>query len=199
MGFAAFGILLPSGMLLPGLDPTTDPQWPEFKQAFEAFFARWRLQGLAAPYLPVPLRPLLGGQFPLSVLGQVNRAGGTFMLPDNFPIGSRDALRDMLEEAIRQPKDSQHLAEWMELVSGDNPARRPIARFGRLLEIQHYWRILHHRHVGTINRKLHLVKEALGAFLGASKDTIHRDLLFITKRLGKGWVERGRGYPAGPF
>jgi hypothetical protein len=198
-GLKYLGILLPSGMLLPGCDPTSDAQWPEFKRVFEAFFTRWRLQRLAAPCLPVPLRPLLGGEFPTSVLPQVNRAGGAFVLPDTFPIGSRDALRDMLAEAIQRPEESQHLREWLEIVSGDNPGKKPIVRFAQLLELQHYWRIIHHRHGDAIKRKLGVVKEVLADFLGISRDTVHRDLMFITKRLGKGWVHRGTGYPAGPF
>lgn len=198
-GLKDLGILLPTGMPLPQQDPTTDPKWAEYKAEFESFLVRWRLQSLTAPYLPIPLRPLLGGEFPASVRPQVNRAGGTFAMPDTFPVGTRDGLQDMLTEAIQRPKESEHLREWLKIVSRDNPARKPIAQFERLLQLQHYWRIVHHRHAQAIRRKLKDVKEVFARFLEASPETIHRDLLLLTKRLGKGWVDRGAGSPFGPF
>lgn len=64
------GIVIPGGMRQPGTDPNEDPQWFAFSAAAEVFFGRWRLQGLAGPYLPNPLQPLMSGSFLISTLQQ---------------------------------------------------------------------------------------------------------------------------------
>ena len=80
-GLNNLGIFLPKGYLSQGLDPTEDPKWPAYSKEFENFFIRWRLQGMAAPYLPIPLQPLMAGVFPISVVRQVSRAEGSFVCP----------------------------------------------------------------------------------------------------------------------
>jgi hypothetical protein len=196
-GLDRLGILLPREGFLPGDDPTADPRWPDYSAAFDEFFTRWRLQKLAAPYLPVPLQPLMAGCFPTTVVQQVNRAGGAYCLPDTFPVPSRDDLRNMLEDSLHGSSTPDHLKEWMAHIARDNAARRPLIRFARLFELQHYWRIIRRRHARAIRGQVGVLKEVLGGFLGVSKDTVHRDLLFITKRLRKGWAERG-AFPFGP-
>lgn len=197
-GLDRLGLSLPNGLLRMESNPALDPRWSDYTAAFEAFFTRWRLQGLAAPYLPIPLRPLMGGDFPSSVVPQVNRAGGAFCLPDTFPVPG-ESLREMMEDALRGSEPPEHLKEWQELISARNAARKPLVRYARLFELQHYWRILHHRHATVIYRRLRVLKEVLAAFFGVYSNTIHRDLLFIGKQLGKDWVERSRDYPVGPF
>lgn len=46
--------------------------------------------------LPVPMKPMLGGSFPMAVLQQLMDAGGLFNIPDIFPLPSRDELRAMM-------------------------------------------------------------------------------------------------------
>lgn len=198
-GLERLGVLQLKSGYLPGDDPLADSQWPEYRAAFEEFFIRWRLQGLAAPYLPTPLQPLLGGGFPVSVASQINRAGGAFCYPDIFPVSSRDGLRNLMEDAIHGGNPPEHLKEWMALVAGSNPAKKPFIKFARLLELQHYWRILHSRHGAAIYRKAGILKEVLATFLEVSTETVHRDLLWITKGLGKDWVQRGPDFIFGPF
>ena len=198
-GLDRLGILLPKGMFLPGDDPTADPRWPEYKSAFEEFFIRWRLAAPAAPYLPIPLQPLMGGQFPVTILPQVMRAGGVFVLPDTFPIPSRDSLRGMLEDSLHGTKAPDHLADWMAIIASDNTAKKSLLKFARLLEVQHYYRILHHRHASVLQRQMTILKEILAAFLGTKQRTIHEDLLLIRNRLGGNWLERGSKSPLGPF
>jgi hypothetical protein len=190
-GFDRLGILLPQGNLVLGDDPTADHRWPSYSSAFDEFFTRWRLQGLAAPYLPVPLQGLTGGQFPVSVLPQVMRAGGAFVLPDTVPIPSRDTLRNMLEDSLHRSATPDHLEEWMRIIAGGNTAKKPFVKFSRLFEVQHYYRILRQRHAPALNRKLHLVKQVLAEFLGTAKRTIVEDLKFLKRRLGPQWFRRG--------
>jgi hypothetical protein len=199
-GVTALGILLPiRGMFLPGADPTADPRWPDYSKAFEEFFSRWRLQGIAAPYLPIPLQPLMAGTLPISVLPQLTRAGGVICLPDTFPVPSRDELRNLLEPVLHGNPKPDHLTEWMEFIAKDNVAKRPIARFGRLLEFQHYYRILHHRHRDALRGNSQTLKRVLAGVLETSEKTIVGDLRFIRQRLGKDWLDRGRSSAIGPF
>ena len=191
-GFDRLGIVLPSGMFLPDDDPTADERWAGYSAAFEQFFARWRLRGMAAPYLPLPLEPLMSGRFPVTVLQQLMNSGGVFVLPDIYPVPSRDQLRGMLEDALHTGTAADHLADWMALVAGENAVKTPFIKFARLFEVQHYYRLLHHRHAPALHRKLAPVKEALAAFLGVECRTLDEDSAFIKERLGPAWVERGR-------
>ncbi len=198
-GFTRLGVLVPKGMFVIGDDPTTEPKWPAYSQAFEEFFTRWRLRGMAAPYLPIPLEPLMAGEVAVSLLPQLARAGGVFCLPDTFPIPSRDELRNLLEGALHGGEKPAHLAEWMELIAKDNMGKKPIARFARLFEFQHYYRILNHRHAPSLRRKTKALKEVLAHGLDSSEKSIVGDLGFVRRRLGKHWLDRGQFSIAGPF
>lgn len=198
-GLDRLGILMPSGTVLPGDDPTGDDRWSAYRAAFEEFFSRWRLQGLAAPYLPVPLQPLMGGMFPVSILPQLMRSGGVFVLPDTFPIPSRDTLRNMLEHALHCAVAPEHLHEWMAIIAGDNPAKKQLLKFSRLFEVQHYYRILQHRHAPALRRKLSIVKDVFSEFLNTARRTIDDDFKYIKRRLGPEWIDRGSQSSLGPF
>lgn len=191
-GFERLGILLPSGMFLPGDDPTSDERWADYSRAFGEFFARWRLRGMAAPYLPVPLEPLMSGRFPITILPQLMNSCGVFMLPDIYPIPSRDQLRGMLEDALHGSMEADHLDEWKKLIAGDNAAKKPFIRFARLFEVQHYYRLLHQRHLQALKRKVGPIKDALATFLDVERRTINDDLAFIKSRLGPDWIQCGR-------
>ena len=174
-----------------------DPRWTEYQAAFHAFFHRWRLQRLAAPYLPVPLQPHLGGSIPPSLVPEITAARPRFNLPDIYPVSPN--FHDLVEDALRGPEHPRHMDAWMRLVSGKNTARTPLFKFRRLFELQHYWRIFHARHARAFHRKAKIVKEVLAGFLEVDWNTIHRDLLLLNKQLGSGWVSRGKDYPVGPF
>ncbi len=100
---------------------------------------------------------------------------------------SRDKLREILEEALRNPRGPDHLAEWFAIVHSDNVAKNQIPRYGRLFELQHYMRALYARHAAALERKKSSLVLALSAYLGVSDDTIERDLNFIAGRLGPDW------------
>jgi hypothetical protein len=192
-GFDRLGIVLPTGgMFLPGDDPTADVSWGGYSGAFEQFFGRWRLRGMGAPYLPVPLEPLMSGRFPLSVLQQVMNSGGAFVLPDIYPVPSRDQLRGMLDDALHRSDGRDHLTEWMGLIAKDKAVKTPLIKFGRLFEVQHYCRLLHQRHAAALKRKMQHVNAALARFLRTTSSTIKQDLAYLKARLGPAWLERGR-------
>ncbi len=199
-GLANLGILLPTqGMFLRGADPTADPGWSDYSKSFEEFFTRWRLLGMAAPYLPIPLQPLMAGTLPVSVLPQLFRAGGVICIPDTFPIPSRDELRNLLEPILHGGPKPDHLTEWMEFVAKDNVAKRPIAHFGRLLEFQHYYRILHHRHRDVLRGNSKALKRVMARVLQTTEKTVVGDLRLIRQRLGKDWLDRSSYSAIGPF
>lgn len=185
----AWGI--PTGGLQ--LSPFPDqPDSSQFINSFAGFFKRWRLTTIAAPFLPVPQTPQLSGLIPDTGRGRLE--SGLFHVPDTFPIGSRDDLRMLLDDAIHsEPED--HLTEWSTIVSASNFAKNPIARYARLFKLQHYCRLFHQRHSNAINRNLEDLERALAHFLGAKVSLIHQDLIFIRKRLGPQWFLRGSQRP----
>lgn len=187
------------GFALPGNDPTTDGEWPRYRSVFVEFFGRWRLQGLAAPYLPVPQQPLLSGSIPQTMMPQLQASPGLFSLPDTYPVPSRDSLRGILDDALHGTPPPEHLREWRDVIASDNQARQTLVRFSRLFELQHYWRILQHRHRGAVHRRTTILKSILASFLGTSQRTIDQDLVEVRGRLGPEWMDRGHSWRFGPF
>jgi hypothetical protein len=168
---------------------TPTPDLTEFCHALTAFYLRWRLSGLAAPNLPVPLQPMTPVSAPILAMGPMNQVGALFFLPDTFPTPSQDVLRAILDDPLRVSAPA-HLAGWTALVARDNPAKNQIARFGRLFELQHYRRVLQARHPGALHRRKERLELALAGFLGVNEATVHSDLLFIGRRLGPDWIYR---------
>ena len=189
-GVLQLGPLVPEGVTPPGTRRESSETVQNFAKAFEDFYIRWRLNGLVAPYLPTPLTPKLSRSFPLTTLEQLQGAGGIFFIPDTYPVPSRDQFRQLLEDSLRGDKGPEHLVDWTRIVRRGNAAKTEISSYARIFELQHYWWILHQRHSQALNRKLGRLKEALASFLKADSQTIHRDLLRISKRLGPDWVER---------
>ena len=159
----------------------------QFAKAFEAFFVRWRLGGLTAPYLPSPLRPQMPVAILASVLGHMRDGGQTFFMPDTFPVPSRDELRDLMEDALRGQGTPKHLDEWIANVKTSSSAKNTIQRYARLFDLQHYIRALYQRHAEALHCRKASVKQALCSFFSVSDDTIEKDLAFVANRLGEEW------------
>lgn len=176
--------------LLPGTDPNEDLRWPKFVEESIPFSLRWRLSGLAGPYLPIPAKPLLAGTFPISVFQRLVESGGIFFLPDTMPIPSRSQLRGMLDDALHRRENVDHLAEWLNIVRADNMAKNQMTPFMRYFELQHYWRLLHRRHASAIYRKTGKLEEAFGRVLKVRSQQIHLDMIEIRSRLGGDWLSR---------
>jgi hypothetical protein len=152
---------------------------------FDHFYLRWRLCGMAARDVPVPLTPQTPVPAPILALGPMNMVGGLFYFPDVYPIPSRDTLRGLLEDSLRRGGNKDHLAEWIAIVSGNNPAKNQIARYARLFEIQHYLRILFERYAEQLKGHIDGLESALADFFGCSSATIHREISFIRNRQGQ--------------
>ncbi len=194
-----------SGFGLPvspiGFDAATSAEQTAFTTAdtrFVEFFCRWRLQGLAAPYLPVPLQPLMTGRLANAILSRHLQTGGLFVVPDTFPVPSRDEFRNMLDDALHR-SPPEHLADWTAIIAGNNTAKQSIPRFARIFQLQHLWRVIHHRHRRTVHRRTTTLKQVFASFLQTGERTIHQDLMEISRRLGTDWKERGALYQLGPF
>lgn len=160
---------------------------------FEAFYVRWRLQGLNGPYAPDPLTPQLPVLHVPALLGHLKEGGQTFYLPDIYPVPGRDELRQLIEDNLRHPSElPSHLSDWQTLVSANRSERNQIQRFARLFALQHAIRLLYARHREALrNAKGHL-QAALGGHFGVSADAIKGDLALIAERLGSGWEETPR-------
>lgn len=166
----------------------------QYYERFEAFCMRWRLSGLAAPNLPMPLQPQTPVPVPLMALGPMKNVGALFYLPDTYPVPGRDELRNMMEDALRGAESPEHLAGWTKLVRSKNPAKNQIVRFGRIFELQHYCRILQERYPDAIRRQKGDLEHALATFMNVSADTTHQDLLLVRRRLGRDWMLRGNNF-----
>jgi hypothetical protein len=129
---------------------------------------------------------MMGGQFPVSILRQLMDAGGVFNIPDICPLPSREELREMLESAIRK-QTPNHLRDWQRVIAKNNAAKTEIARYSRLLELQHYWELLHERHYDRLHRRQKAVRTLIAKFLSASPSSIEGDLRFLRTKLGSDW------------
>ncbi|WP_254509346.1 hypothetical protein [Anatilimnocola floriformis] len=171
-------------------DANSESSGDSLPKVAQEFLVRWRLLGMAGIRLPIPMRPMLSGDFPTSILRQLIAAGGVFNLPDIYPIPSRDALRSMLEEAVRDSKP-EYLSEWMKITQSNNLTKAPIARFARLLEVQHYWELLFERHEAHVKGEITRLREAIADFLGTTDDSIKKDLQFLRNKLSRSWPKLG--------
>lgn len=153
---------------------------------YQRFCERWRLSHLAGPYLPEPLMP----QIPLGV----GPAPGTqvFVFPDIYPIIGRGFIGEVVEDALRggSSEDREHLLEWFQIAGNENSARNTISRFGRLLRLQHYWRILHQRHADALVGQKGKLQNAFAEYFGLSEESLKRDLQEIQRQLGPDWSNR---------
>lgn len=87
----------------------------------------------------------------------------------------------------------------MRLVAGSNTGKQAIARNARIFVLQHFWRVLHHRHSAALRRRSAMLKRSFARLLNTGEQSIHQDLLAIRRRLGPNWVERGANSTIGPF
>ncbi len=185
-GIPRMGTVLRNAPSLPKVE-LAEGEMPAFIQAFEDFFIRWRLEGMPAPWAPQPMGPHLPVADLRPVFGHMRQAGTTFYIPDIYPVPSRDALREIIEEALRACKPPAHLAEWFEIVRSDNTAKNQIPRYARVFELQHYLRALYARHAAALKRTKSAIIRVFSMYLGVSDDTVARDLNFIAARLGPDW------------
>ena len=197
-GTALVGLPIPSNQPVGRFNPTREKGWEKYDSAVLEFCVRWRLQGLAGPRIPIPMRPMMSGQFPLSIVKQLMRAGGVFNWPDTYPVFARDELRDLLTHALNTTSESvEHLAGWREIVHSKNKAKNKIPAFERQFQFQHFWRLLRERHPNSFRRRLHRVELAFAEYFGMDDSTIRLDRQKIAKSLGKDWDQAERAtFPA---
>lgn len=185
-GVPNMGPVVRDALAVPG-SQLAEGEVKQFIREFEGFFIRWRLDDMPAPFLPNPMGPHLPVMDLSPVLGHMRSGGTIFYLPDIFPVPSRDKVREMLEEALRDLNGPEHLAEWFNIVHSDNVAKNQIPRYARVFEVQHYTRAVYARHATALQRKKSALIIALAAYLGVSDDTVERDLSLIADRLGADW------------
>jgi hypothetical protein len=186
-GTTVVGLPIPSHQSPGVFNPTGEAGWAEYDSAVVEFCVRWRLRGLAGPRIPIPMQPMMAGQFPLSILPQLMRAGGVFNWPDTFPLLARDELRDMLANALDASNSSKHLDDWKRIISSGNRAKNEIGKFERLFRFQHFWKLLRERHPQAFEGRLNCVERAFAEYLGVKESTIRLDRSKIREKLGANW------------
>lgn len=137
-GTALVGLPIPSTQPAGPFNPTGEDGWADYDSGVLEFCVRWRLQGLAGPRIPVPMRPMMSGQFPLSIVKQLMRAGGVFNWPDTFPLYARDELRDLLASALMTSDSTEHLQGWRRITDSTNKSKNQINTFERHFRFQHF-------------------------------------------------------------
>jgi hypothetical protein len=122
--------------------------------------------------------------------------GATLYLAVIFPVPDRKLLREMVEDSLNRNDSPIHLRDWLELVRGENPAKKRIARYARIFLLQHFWRVLHSRHESALKRQQSKLRRAFAAYLipktaatmDAKSEIIRKDLDAISAaRGGPGW------------
>ena len=154
---------------------------------FSTFFDRWRLQGMAAPYLPEPLSarlPVIGLAL---VTNQMLAGGRVFYLPDILPVLGNNDLRLILEDILRSRTAPEHLAGWMRIVRASNSAKNQMVALARRFQLDHFWRVLHLRHAAALDRQIQRLEYAFAAFLGVNVSSVHHYLGQIAKARGADW------------
>lgn len=186
-GTSMVGLPISKSMLPGQFNPTGEEGWQEYDTAVLEFCVRWRLQGLAGPRIPVPMKPMISGQFPITIVNQLMRAGGVFNWPDTFPLFAKDVLRDLIADALQPSSDTQHLEGWHKIIDVRNKAKNQFPSLERRFRLQHFWRLLRQRHPGIFNRRAARIERAFAAFFGVTESSMHADRMTIQKALGKDW------------
>jgi hypothetical protein len=174
--------------LPPGLKPA-NARVTAYGQELQAFFERWRLKTLLAPFLPSPQHVQLPVPHRSVLAGQADSSGSLYLFPDIASVPSRDELRRALEQSECRSNPPEHLADWIAIVRGSNPSKIKLSRYARIFLLQHYWRALHSRHADALKGQTGKLEEEFAAHLRASASAIHKDLLFLRRRLGPDWVQ----------
>jgi hypothetical protein len=195
IGLQKFGVGLLSATEIPTGEPSEDIlKLRECDQVFYAFLQRWRLQALAAPYLPVVAAVSLTSesQFPerfLPATGSVYLA-----VPDIAPIPPAALLRPALQRARHPCAESDHLKEWHSLVLIQTKREKQFQVYIRWFVLQHFWRAFMSRHEEKSKRKLGELKKVFAKYLGIDAATLNSCMVKLRNKLGAQWHRRGRRY-----
>ncbi len=173
----------------PKIGKITDDKVLTYLSDFEAFFVRWRLQGLNAPYIPEPLGPQFPVLDPQRMSNQMAAGGLTLFLPDTFPTPGCDELRNLVEQALGRYSATppEHLQAWTEIIAGDTMAKNQLPHYARIARLQLYWTALHSRYAAQLKRSKEKLTAAFSEFFGCDDKTIKRDLKLISERFSRNW------------
>jgi hypothetical protein len=81
----------------------------------------------------------------------------------------------------------EHLRDWLEIVRVRPARKASLERFGRLFELQHFWRVLHGRYASACYWRKGRLERVAADYLCIEAEVVHRDLVFLGKRLGPKW------------
>lgn len=161
----------------------------DYTRDFVAFYSRWRLQTLAAPYIPLPLAPQLPDVW-TSRAANLPKGGHSFFLPDISPVTGQGSINAGLNGALRGTSPPDHLAHWMDIVGKENTSRIQIQAFERRFRLQHFWILLHDRYPDAVRRRRRPLTDVFADFLGVESTTVKRDLDHLAKNVGPTWATR---------
>lgn len=176
------------GQYTPEGQEKADPELTNVLDRWMDFYRRWQINKLVAPGLPDPPAPQWAD------LGQIftppHLRGSTTVLsiPNNHPVPSKDEVRQHVLQN-RPDSDDSHLSDWQEIISPNNRSRGEIGSYARRFQLQHYWRVLFHRHSSALLRKKMRLEAVFAEYLGFEQSSVHKDLIKIRKSLGELWPD----------
>lgn len=175
------------GLTSPSPQSLTESDQPSLQ--VRAFCCRWRLAMITAPMTLQPLGAQVIAPMPASSEGDAPVMGGCIFIPDIAPLPDRDELRAIMENAVRPPRQDEHLAEWLDLVAADTQGRRRFDRYARWFPLQHYLRVIYGRYGEQLEGARDRVAAAVANYLRLTPDQLRDDLRGIRSRLGPDWLD----------
>lgn len=173
------------GKPIPNTSISVTTDWVE---DLRRFYARWRLQSMALPYLPRPLPyeiPSIQAPVCENDAGILNVS-----IPDIYATPGRGQFNEMFEDALRRGQRPENLSEWLRIVRSGNMGKKVIPMYERWFRLQHYWRLFHRRYPEPLRRKKSSLIKAFATFFDVSIDAIKSDLRRIGDLLGSDWERR---------
>ena len=181
------------------MDSISEERLEQCHANFSQFFGRWRINGLAAPYLPKVLSISASVTPPIPRLHNADANSVFLTIPDIMPVPSRDTLRSIIDDVLATKSDRSQLEDWLPLVSIRSRSSRELERTPGFLSCS----IFGFRSCPVTEPKTHRcvnkLKIAFAEHFHCDLDVIHGDIARIRTRLGKEWEHRGVTLSIGPF
>ncbi len=174
--------LPPAGLTWMAYDPRRKPRGKHeaFLCELADFCVRWRLQGMAARDLPVPLGPQVPILQSPIMLRHLNAGGFGMFLPDTFPVPSRDELRE-IGTAIQAQRLPAHLAGWGKIIRRESDDLG-VARYGNMLIVHHVLNALRSRHPRLFPRNIGRIDAAIAHHVGVDCESVRKLRTAIRRR-----------------
>ena len=155
---------------------------PPYRE-LQLFYRRWRLAYMYTPELPCPQGP----QIPVVNISMEQQGipdEELFYYPITIPPFGNGLIAAHQNEVIKRNQQTlSHLAEWLDLISKENPSKNKYEAYFRQFQLKHFWTILKQRFPNELKKQNNLLTDCFAEYFNTDKSTINRDKKNINKRL----------------